>query len=300
MSVQDGGGAALAAPPSDDFATPAQIGLIGCTLLFLFALLVYVLVAIWPTKTSYSSASAASPAPSATAALVPTLPGQNAGEWNPRARLFGMDVVIPSDIRFLLLVALSGALGSFVQIATSFTAFLGNRNFRRSWIWWYVLRVPIGVALAWLFYFAVRGGFFTSVSSTDINPFGIAALGGLVGMFSKQASNKLQDVFTELFKSEQDAALADKLTGAAPVITATAPSAVTTASTKVTLAGSGFAQGATATINGVAQDTQFVDAQTLVVTLPSNLQAGTALSIVVTNPGSGAPSSPAYTATVAQ
>jgi hypothetical protein len=295
MSVSQGDGGTLSTPPSDDFASTLQIGLIGCTLLFVFALLMYVLIAIWPTKTAPSSVA---PAPAATAVLVPTPPGQNAGDWSPRATLFGMDVAIPSDIRFLLLVALSGALGSFIQIATSFTAFLGNRNFRRSWIWWYVLRVPIGVALAWLFYFAVRGGFFTSVSSTDINPFGIAALGGLVGMFSKQASNKLQDVFTELFKSEQDAALADKLTDAAPVISSTAPSAVTTASKNLTLSGSGFAQGATATVNGVAQDTQFVDAQTLVIALPSNLQAGAALKIVVTNPGSGAPSSPRYTATV--
>lgn len=299
MNVHEGDGGALSAPPSGGFATPLQIGLIGCTLLFLFALLMYLLIAIWPTKTSFT-VSSVPPAPAATAAPVLTPPGQNAGDWNPRARLFGVEVDIPNDVRFLLVVALSAALGSFVQIATSFTAFLGNRNFMRSWIWWYVLRVPIGVALALLFYFAVRGGFFTSVSSTDINPFGIAALGGLVGMFSKQASNKLQDVFTELFKSNQDAALADKLTAAAPVISSSAPSAVTTASKNLTLSGSGFAQGATATVNGVAQDTQFVDAQTLVIALPPNLQAGAALSIVVTNPGSGAPNSPAYTAAVSQ
>lgn len=209
---------------ADDVPSRTLVGAFGCVLALGFLLLLYLLIAMWPVKgplasaTSVSSSPAAvtaspgaSPLPIATPTLVPALPGQNAGDWNPHASIFGRSFTIPSDMRFLLIVAIAAALGSYVQIATSFTTYLGNGTFRKRWMWWYVLRIPIGVALALLFYFAIRGGFFTTVSGVDVNPFGIAALGGLVGMFSKQASDKLEDVFEELFKSERNRTRADKL-----------------------------------------------------------------------------------------
>jgi hypothetical protein len=58
------------------------------------------------------------------------------------------------------------------------------------------------MALALVFYFVVRGGFLTtSGGAKDINPYGIAALAGLVGMFSKQATDKLSEVFSTLFRA---------------------------------------------------------------------------------------------------
>ena len=67
------------------------------------------------------------------------------------------------------------------------------------------------------FYFVVRGGFLLFSGELDlqnINPFGIAALAGLSGMFSKQAADKLGEVFDDLFKTEKgtgDDERADKL-----------------------------------------------------------------------------------------
>jgi hypothetical protein len=53
-----------------------------------------------------------------------------------------------------------------------------------------------------LFYFALRGGLFSANTSTDnINPFGIAALAGLVGLFSKQATDKLREIFDTMFRT---------------------------------------------------------------------------------------------------
>jgi hypothetical protein len=303
MTAQEPQGSNCSAVPMAENATPAQIAMIGLGLLAAFLFFFYLLVALWPTKAPVLSVATAqatlSPGPLPTATTVPTVPGQNAGEWNPHASLFGVVFTITSDVRFILIVAIAAALGGFIQTATSFTTFLGNRAFRRSWVWWYVLRVPIGMALALLFYFAIRGGFFTSVSSTDINPFGMAALGGLVGMFSRQASDKLQDVFEQLFKSDQDQARADKIAVTPPAITSTMPATLTTGSAEVILNGTGFVQGAAATVNGQSQVTTFVDASTLRVTLPSPLTSGSTLQIVVTNPGPAGTSSAPYSVTVA-
>jgi hypothetical protein len=107
------------------------------------------------------------------------------------------------DRRLLLLVIIVGALGSYIHVVSSFGDFVGNRTFTRSWIWWYLLRPFVGVPLALLFYFAIRAGFLTAgASAGDVNRFGIAAVAGLVGMFSVTAADKLKEVFGTLFKTD--------------------------------------------------------------------------------------------------
>ena len=107
------------------------------------------------------------------------------------------------------------AIGSYIHNATSFATFVGNRQMFAGWIWWYILRVFIGVPLALLFYFVLRGGLlYAGVAVGDISPFGIAAVSGLVGMFSKQATDKLRELFDNLFKTEKSVQRADPLEGA--------------------------------------------------------------------------------------
>jgi hypothetical protein len=108
-------------------------------------------------------------------------------------------------------------LGSCVHSAQSFVSYVGNRQIVRSWLSWYLLRPFIGLALAEVFYFVVRGGFFTggAAGTGAINPFGLAALGGLTGMFSKEATDKLREVFKNLFRTEEASPRKDKLKGAA-------------------------------------------------------------------------------------
>lgn len=97
---------------------------------------------------------------------------------------------------------LIGALGSFIHAATSFATYVGNESLKESWMWWYVLRPFMGMALALIFYFVLRGGMLSGgAKAEDISLFGIAAVAGLVGMFSKQATDKLEDVFDNLFKT---------------------------------------------------------------------------------------------------
>lgn len=112
----------------------------------------------------------------------------------------------PTELELLLIVMVSGAVGSFVHAATSFASYVGNRKLGSSWLWWYVLRPFIGAGLAVIFYFVVRGGFLQAGSSAAdaLNLYGLAALGGLSGMFSKQATDKLREVFDNVFKVARD------------------------------------------------------------------------------------------------
>jgi len=132
-------------------------------------------------------------------------------------KLFGRVRTITREVDLLLLVLLSGCLGSFLHAAQSFSAFVGNRTIKKSWAWWYGVNPFIGAALAFVFYAALRGGVMTAttatdVKSTDLNAFGLVAIGCIVGMFSKAATQKLGEVFDTLFQSNKAAAQKDKLT----------------------------------------------------------------------------------------
>jgi hypothetical protein len=103
------------------------------------------------------------------------------------------------DLRFILLVFLTGGLGACIHIGSSFTYYvIQNKLYKNNW-WWYILRPFIGSTIAVIFYFVFRGLLFTTTSGPeDINIYGILAIAGLVGMFSKQAVEKLRKVFDEL------------------------------------------------------------------------------------------------------
>jgi len=136
-------------------------------------------------------------------------------------RLFGQTNTIENESRWLIIVILAGALGSYIHATTSFVTYVGNRSMVKSWIWWYILRPFIGSSLALIFYFVIRGGLFSAGSdATQISIFGIAAISGMVGMFSKNATDKLKEVFDNLFKTEKgqgDDARTDKLEDNNPV-----------------------------------------------------------------------------------
>ena len=174
-------------------------------------------------------------------------------------RFFGGWREVPTTLeeRLLLLVIVMGALGSYIHAATSFADFVGNRQFAKSWTVWYLLRPFIGVGLALVIYAAVRGGLLSmviaeGVEADEINPFGIAALAGLTGMFSKQAADKLNEVFSTLFKSEGDKKRLDSLTTAQPpeIKDIDTKSGPTAGGTKLVITGTGFVTAAKVTIGG--------------------------------------------------
>ena len=149
-------------------------------------------------------------------------PPKGGGAWGKLTLQIGSGSIdFNTEARLLLIVMVTGALGSYVHAATSFATYVGNRRLVTSWAWWYALRPFLGAALALIFYFVVRGGLLSSgTAATEMSVYGISALSGLVGMFSKQATDKLREVFDTLFKTETgggDDARADKLGANTPV-----------------------------------------------------------------------------------
>lgn len=131
-------------------------------------------------------------------------------------RPFKREFHLSADIRILILVLLVGALGAYVHASQSYATYIGNRKFKNQWTWWYILRIPIGAALALFVYFTARGGLLTGTTppsrTDDLNIFGIMSFAALAGLFSKQVVDKLSEVVSNLFSSEQDENREDKAT----------------------------------------------------------------------------------------
>jgi hypothetical protein len=169
-----------AQPPSPDELVSTWVMWL---LTLLFALIVVaaidILFSIWPTDAPQQAGSAS----------VPIF-------WGSLA------VTLSHNDRMMLIAILMGVIGAMVHAMTSFADFVGNRRLARNWLPWYFLRPLIGSGLSLFFYVGFRAGLLTTATAQgDINPFGIAAIGGLAGMFSKQATDKLNEVFTTMFKT---------------------------------------------------------------------------------------------------
>jgi hypothetical protein len=172
-------------PPDDDrlipgrpMPKPMQYAL-GAYVITMFFFLLYLLVKTWPL---------------------------NLKAIEPTEFLWGV-VQLPPEIRLMFIAAIAGALGSYVHLATSFADYAGNEKLTTNWAWWYVLRPFIGTALAEVVYLALRGGLLNTAGTDNpisaISPFGVAAIAALTGLFSKQATDKLREVFETLFRTEK-------------------------------------------------------------------------------------------------
>lgn len=168
---------------------------IGSYVILLNLLLLNFLVTVWPSATPLD------PQKSTPVFLL-------LGKWWP--------VSIGLETSYLLIVILSGALGSYIHLATSFADYVGNRRLEPSWLWWYILRPFIGMALALVVYFVVRAGLITGGDAQSMSASGVAAIAGMCGLFSKQATDKLRDVFETLFRTRTEVERADALSERPP------------------------------------------------------------------------------------
>lgn len=188
----------------------------GVCLLVIFALLIYLLVALWPPDVATSdegntppSASAAEETELAAPDAAPPLQAPDGEEASKEVKLFwgrAKFVFSPSDEqRLLILVVTAAALGSFVHVAISYATYVGNRRYKEEWTLWYAVRPPVGVSLAIVVFLLIRGGLFTPTAAAEeaINPFGLVAIGGLIGMFAIEAADKLKGIFDSFFGSPQ-------------------------------------------------------------------------------------------------
>jgi len=179
---------------SSDSHFKLKVTILGLYHLIMIVLLVYCLFKVWPHYAVSDDGNVVA---------------QNT------FNLFGEVILAGGESGLLLLVVIAAALGSYIHASTSFVSYVGNKSLVMSWAWWYILRPFIGIALALVFYFVIRGGLLAGGSNArDVSVFGITAIAGLVGMFSKQATDKLNEVFNNLFSTksgEGDDSRKDKL-----------------------------------------------------------------------------------------
>lgn len=196
----------------------------------------------------------------------------------------------------LLLALLGGVLGSFMHAGQSFAKYVGNEQLTSSWAYWYVLRPPVGGVLGLVFYFVLRAGLL-SASVEAVSPYGVVAFGALAGWFSKQATDKLAEVFENLFRTEKTDETGDKLSSALPrIIRVTAsPAAPPSTDVVLTVEGEHFLDRATAMLGQVPLQSTVASPTRLTAIVPADKRpaAGTSAQITVQNPGPTAvPSAP--------
>lgn len=261
-------------PASDkDLVSLAAATRLGIALLLLAILLAYILVASWPVPNSTGYA-----------------------EFS----LFGCRWTnVSVDTRLMFTVMLAGAIGSLIHVLTSFADYAANRQLRWSWVLWFALRLPIGMALALALYLVVRAGLIPPPSGGSGTPappangpaYGYAATSVLVGMFAKQAGDKLKEIFDTLFTPKNPVNRADALTAAKLAITGTEPKTLTIGDDKtpLTINGRGFASTTTATINGKPRTVTFASETQIKVALDSgDVKDEGKLAVVVQNPAPAA------------
>jgi hypothetical protein len=264
---------------------PRERNQLGIYFLCLAALTFYILVATWP-------------------AVDPNLPIRLNQPW-----ILGLQLKATPDERLFITVVAAGALGSLIHSLTSFADYVGNRELTQSWVWYLILRVPIGIALALIFCVALRGGLiaptlpdeYTSTHPlTILNPYGFAAIGAMAGMFSRQATDKLREIFDTLFKTSKPVDRANPLNPAAPSISSTDPATLTVGGpTELTINGQNFNKGCAALVNGETRQVNWQSDTRLTITLlPTDVSTAGDLPVIVRNPSGAGGDSKAFKVTV--
>lgn len=154
------------------------------------------LIALWP------AALAAAPAVGAPAIVKTTI-------------LFGLWTAhFAPEVAVALMVALVGLLGALLSVARRFQKYALHDALTSRDQWSYALIPLQGAILAVVVYFTLRGGFVGVDSTKPLNPYGIAAVAGLVGLFTESAMHKLRAVMRTLLGDTEQPTVGQKSTAA--------------------------------------------------------------------------------------
>ena len=119
-----------------------------------------------------------------------------------------------AEQQMLALVALAGALGGLVHFLRSFGRYVGNRQLLWSWVTHYALIPVTAAAASTIFYIVTRAGLLATnppaqqggtSAVASINPFGFAAVGALVGLFTEEAMQMLKKTAKTIFSEPEKA-----------------------------------------------------------------------------------------------
>lgn len=116
------------------------------------------------------------------------------------------------EVRQALLMTCAAGIGSSIATILGFLEHASEKkDFDPAYVAWYVGRPLMGLLLGLLFFFVVKGGLLlvlpnlAKLKDVELNPYGLAAIGGMVGLFSKHAIEKLQELFDVLFQTKSQA-----------------------------------------------------------------------------------------------
>ncbi len=164
-----------------------QRGIIGASLVGATVLLMAQLVAIWPAVAAATSLADPQPA-------IPATP-----------LLFGLGHAdLTGEVVLITMVLMVGALGALVGATRRFLYFATREELKKRDEWSYLMRPVQGAMLALIVYFTLRGGYLGQDQAAPVNPYGVAALSALVGLFTRHAVSKLTDVFDTLFGTPKE------------------------------------------------------------------------------------------------
>ena len=111
-------------------------------------------------------------------------PATGSAPATARFSYFGWRLSLTRDQQFFVVVALAGAVGAMLHGLRSLSVYVGERYLFRSWIAYYALLPLVGGILATIVYLVLRAGLLPgATSSSQPDPYGITAIGALVGLF---------------------------------------------------------------------------------------------------------------------
>jgi hypothetical protein len=124
-----------------------------------------------------------------------------------------------SELVGALYMAVAAGIGAAVTTISAFNEHAAEkRDFKRSYVAWYVSRPILASLLGLVFYMAIRAGFFLANGgvkvgnsvvvppSTQAQYLQFAFIGALVGMFAKPAVEKLRELFDTFFQTKSSTA----------------------------------------------------------------------------------------------
>jgi hypothetical protein len=112
------------------------------------------------------------------------------------------------DIANALATMFGAGIGSAIATILGYLEHASEKkDFDQAYSPWYVGRPLMGMLLGLVFYFLLRDGLLAIVTSkaepADLSIAGLAGVGALVGLFSKEAIEKLRELFNTLFSTKK-------------------------------------------------------------------------------------------------
>lgn len=173
--------------------------------------------------------------------------------------------------RLLAFIMILGALGAQAQALLSLADYIGNKKFDPAWTVYYLKRPLVGAITALLMHAALNGGLLVQGAAIETTQgfWRTVAICLLAGLFSRQAMDKMGQVFGVLFDGgvHRDGALKDVAAGE-PVLTGVEPGSLPhgqAASLKIK--GTGFTATTVVLVNDAVKAATLVSATEMNVEL---------------------------------